>query len=59
MVGFDLVGAEDRPNHIGYYREELIAFRETCKAYGMEIPFLFHAGESLLDTGGSSHRSLV
>ena len=53
-IGFDLVGAEDRPNHIGFYKEELIAFRKTCRDKGIEIPFLFHAGETLLDTGGSS-----
>lgn len=53
MVGFDLVGAEDRPNHIGFYREELVAFKEACRAEGLDIPFMFHAGETLLDTGGS------
>lgn len=51
--GFDLVGAEDRANHIGFYHEELVAFTETCKKLELEIPFLFHAGETLLDTGGS------
>jgi adenosine deaminase CECR1 len=49
-----LVGAEDRPNHIGFYKDEFVAFQNTCKARGLEIPFLFHAGETLLDTGGSS-----
>jgi adenosine deaminase CECR1 len=53
-TGFDLVGAEDRPNHIGFYKEELLAFKATCKQKGIVIPFLFHAGETLLDTGGSS-----
>ncbi|KAF2678529.1 Metallo-dependent hydrolase [Lentithecium fluviatile CBS 122367] len=54
ICGFDLVGAEDRPNHIGYYYKELVAFQETCKKMGLKIPFLFHAGETLLDTGGST-----
>lgn len=27
--------------------------QETCKELGIEIPFMFHAGETLLDTGGS------
>ncbi|PSN58687.1 cat eye syndrome critical region protein 1 [Corynespora cassiicola Philippines] len=53
ICGFDLVGAEDRPNHIGYYRDELVAFRKVCEQHGLDIPFLFHAGETLLDTGGS------
>jgi adenosine deaminase CECR1 len=53
ICGFDLVGAEDRANHIGHYYEELVAFTEACKKLNIEIPFLFHAGETLLDTGGS------
>jgi adenosine deaminase CECR1 len=48
------VGAEDRKNHIGYYRKELLAFRKTCKKMKLDIPFMFHAGETLLHTGGSS-----
>ena len=59
VQGFDLVGAEDRPNHIGFYRPELLAFQKTCSQISvngadLDIPFLFHAGETLLDTGGSS-----
>lgn len=60
FAGFDLVGAEDRPNHIGFYRPELLAFQKTCAntflpdGRPLDIPFLFHAGETLLDTGGSS-----
>jgi adenosine deaminase CECR1 len=53
ICGFDLVGAEDRPNSIGYYADLLVAFKTTCKEFGVSIPFLFHAGESLLDTGGT------
>jgi adenosine deaminase CECR1 len=54
-TGFDLVGAEDRPNHIGFYKEELLAFQAACTLAGVSIPFLFHAGETLLDTGGSGN----
>lgn len=53
LPGFDLVGAEDRPNHIGFYRDELLAFQQTCKDLNISIPFFFHAGETLLDRGGS------
>lgn len=53
--GFDLVGAEDRPNHIGYYRDELLAMVATCKELSIDIPFMFHAGETLLDSGGSKN----
>ena len=54
-LGFDLVGAEDRPNPIRYYRDEMLAFVETCKNMQLSIPFMFHAGETLLDTGGSKN----
>ncbi|KAK0868518.1 hypothetical protein LTR91_015783 [Friedmanniomyces endolithicus] len=53
ICGFDLVGAEDRPNSIGFYADLLVGFAETCKSLKINIPFMFHAGESLLDTGGS------
>lgn len=55
ICGFDLVGAEDRPNHIGYYRDELLAMVSTCKSLNISLPFMFHAGETLLDTGGSKN----
>lgn len=51
--GFDLVGAEDRANHIGFYRDELLAMVQTCRDLNITIPFMFHAGETLLDLGGS------
>ncbi|KAJ4356606.1 uncharacterized protein N0V89_004641 [Didymosphaeria variabile] len=54
ICGFDLVGAEDRPNHIGFYHKQLTRLQKECREKGIEIPFMFHAGETLLDTGGSS-----
>ncbi|KAF2721932.1 Metallo-dependent hydrolase [Polychaeton citri CBS 116435] len=53
ICGFDLVGAEDRPNCISYYADLLVSFTKTCEKLDIEIPFMFHAGETLLDTGGS------
>lgn len=55
VCGFDLVGAEDRPNHVGFYADLLVGFQKTCKELGINIPFMFHAGETLLDAGGSSN----
>ncbi|KAK5163037.1 uncharacterized protein LTR77_010971 [Saxophila tyrrhenica] len=54
ICGFDLVGAEDRPNCIKFYADVLLAFQQRCKELKISIPFMFHAGETLLDTGGSS-----
>jgi adenosine deaminase CECR1 len=53
ICGFDLVGAEDRKNNIGHYADLLLAFTNTCKDLKISIPFMFHAGETLLDRGGS------
>ncbi|GAB7365754.1 hypothetical protein MBLNU230_g7089t1 [Neophaeotheca triangularis] len=53
ICGFDLVGAEDRPNSISFYADLLVAFAKTCDELSIKIPFMFHAGETLLDTGGS------
>lgn len=53
MTGLDLVGAEDRPYNLGHYVELLLSFQKTCIELGLEIPFLLHAGETLLDTGGT------
>lgn len=55
ICGFDLVGAEDRPNCIRFYADLLLAFQATCEELKISIPFMFHAGETLLDTGGSSN----
>ncbi|KAK5122871.1 hypothetical protein LTR08_006822 [Meristemomyces frigidus] len=41
ICGFDLVGAEDRPNSVGFYAN-------------LFHTLMFYAGETLLDTGGSS-----
>lgn len=55
ICGFDLVGAEDRPNSISFYADLLVEFTEACATLPgpVSIPFMFHAGETLLDTGGS------
>ncbi|RPB02991.1 Metallo-dependent hydrolase [Choiromyces venosus 120613-1] len=47
ICGFDMVGCEDRGNPIKHYLNELLEFRRTCDAAGLDIPFLFHAGETL------------
>ncbi|KAK5114118.1 hypothetical protein LTR62_002687 [Meristemomyces frigidus] len=55
ICGFDLVGAEDRPNSIAFYADLLVAFTQTCASLNLSIPFMFHAGETLLDTGGTAN----
>jgi len=48
FVNFDMVGEEDTLNQISYYLDSIL----TCKAelekeYNINIPFKFHAGETL------------
>ena len=47
--GFDLVGAEDSLRPLIYYAEHLLRFRKRQKEEGVDIPFIFHAGETLGD----------
>jgi len=49
IAGFDLVGPEDNLKPLIYYAEHLLHFRERQKEEGVDIPFIFHAGETLGD----------
>lgn len=43
---------------IHQYIPDLLAFKTNCAAAGVEIPFIFHAGETLQD-GGSTDLNLA
>lgn len=45
--GFDLVGHEEMGNELRYFVPEFLQFQKKCAAQGLEIPFLFHCGETL------------
>ncbi|KAF5358069.1 hypothetical protein D9756_001350 [Leucocoprinus leucothites] len=49
IAGFDLVGHEDTLRPIIDYIEPLLYFRKRQAEEGVEIPFIFHAGETLGD----------
>ncbi|PVG02591.1 adenosine deaminase-related growth [Serendipita vermifera] len=57
LAGFDIVGPEDTTNPLIYYLEPLLAFRSKCDSLGVDLPFLFHAGETLGD-GNSVDQNL-
>ncbi|OIW25037.1 Metallo-dependent hydrolase [Coniochaeta ligniaria NRRL 30616] len=62
IAGFDLVGEESKGEPIRTFLEELVAFKKDCKAAGVEIPFLFHCGETLdigNDTDGNLYDALL
>jgi len=49
VAGYDLVGAEDDGRPLADLLPELFWFRKQCAMEGVEIPFFFHAGETLGD----------
>lgn len=49
IAGFDLVGDENLLKPLIDYIEPLLAFQVQCKEANVEIPFIFHAGETLGD----------
>ncbi|KAI9151973.1 Adenosine deaminase 2 [Paramyrothecium foliicola] len=56
IAGFDLVGEEAKGRPIKDFISELLEFRSMCDAEGLDIPFLFHCGETLdmgTDTDGN------
>lgn len=58
MQGFDLLGEEAKGRPLKDFISELLAFKKTCVAEGLDIPFLFHCGETL-DTGTDTDENLV
>lgn len=55
IVGFDLVGDENELKPLIYYIKPLLRFRERQEEEGVNIPFIFHAGETF---GDGSHADL-
>jgi len=49
VAGYDLVGPEDAGRPLADLLPELFWFRKQCVLEGLEIPFFFHAGETLGD----------
>jgi adenosine deaminase CECR1 len=61
-VGFDLVGEEGKGKPLKDFREQFLRFQALCKAANVEIPFLFHCGETLeigTDTDGNLMDALL
>ncbi|KAG8670018.1 hypothetical protein FPOAC2_09360 [Fusarium poae] len=58
IAGFDLVGEEAKGRPIKDFIPELLKFQDNCVGEGVEIPFLFHCGETL-DMGTDTDGNLV
>ncbi|KAK3370310.1 adenosine deaminase family protein [Podospora didyma] len=57
LAGYDLVGPEDVGRPLADLLPELFWFRKQCAQEGVNIPFFFHAGETLGD-GDSTDNNL-
>ncbi|KFA50882.1 hypothetical protein S40293_02493 [Stachybotrys chartarum IBT 40293] len=56
IAGFDMVGEEAKGRPIKDFIPELLEFRRLCEESNLDIPFLFHCGETLdlgTDTDGN------
>lgn len=49
ICGYDLVGQEDLGRPLADLTPELFWFKKACAQNGIDIPFFFHAGETLGD----------
>lgn len=58
IAGYDLVGEEAKGSPIKRFIPELLEFRERCVKENLDIPFLFHCGETL-DLGTDTDGNLV
>ncbi|KAH8830031.1 hypothetical protein DL96DRAFT_1783257, partial [Flagelloscypha sp. PMI_526] len=55
VAGFDFVGAENAGQPIKDFLEPLLAFKRRQEEEGIEIPFVFHAGETEGDGTEADH----
>ncbi|RYP03600.1 hypothetical protein DL764_005030 [Monosporascus ibericus] len=53
IAGFDLVGEESKGHKLRYFLDEFMEFRVECKEKNVDIPFLFHCGETKDDPDGN------
>ncbi|KAH8600425.1 hypothetical protein B0O99DRAFT_610663 [Bisporella sp. PMI_857] len=47
LCGFDLVGHEEKGNELRHFVPEFLDFRKKCDSLNLDVPFLFHCGETL------------
>lgn len=52
------MGEEARGSPLNFFVPEFLQFQQDCKAAGVEIPFLFHCGETL-DVGSETDANLL
>lgn len=58
IAGFDLVGEEGKGKPLSAFVPEFLTFRRDCAAAGVDVPFLFHCGETL-EAGSEMDENLL
>ncbi|PFH61293.1 hypothetical protein XA68_17710 [Ophiocordyceps unilateralis] len=58
IAGFDLVGEESKGRPLKHFIHPLLAFKRKCAEEGLDIPFLFHCGETL-EVGTDTDENLI
>jgi adenosine deaminase CECR1 len=58
IAGFDLVGEEAKGRPLKDFIPEFLQFQQDCAERDLDIPFLFHCGETL-DMGTDTDQNLV
>ncbi|GAO13340.1 uncharacterized protein UV8b_00681 [Ustilaginoidea virens] len=58
IAGYDLAGQESKGRPLKDFVPEFLEFKKKCAAEGVDIPFLFHCGETL-DMGTDVDGNLV
>jgi adenosine deaminase CECR1 len=58
ICGFDIAGQEDAGHSLSHWIPELLEMRRKCDELGVDLPFIFHASETL-DHGGDTDSSLI
>ncbi|KAL7798862.1 hypothetical protein V8C43DRAFT_276451 [Trichoderma afarasin] len=57
ICAFDMQGQEDTGHPLSYWVSDLLAMRAKITALNLDLPFIFHAGETL-DHGGETDSNL-
>jgi adenosine deaminase CECR1 len=58
IAGFDLVGEEAQGKPLKAFIPQFLEFKRKCREHDVDIPFLFHCGETL-ELGGDTDGNLI
>lgn len=59
VLGFDLVGEEDKGHTTIFFVEEFLKVDSLSKIYGVDLPFYFHDGESTLPDNDNLYDAIL